>query len=372
MKICIAGRGINKKGGISRYNSELAEYLYKEHEVHLLVAWYEGDNSNFIVHPYSIPRDPYFLQTTSSFIKLSMQAKKLDEEFGFDVIHTSEAEGLYQDVITAHSCIKGAFERLKKNNLLYDFLRRIRPFTLFGLTAEKLVYSHHKYKKIIAVSTGVKNELMKYYNIPDEEIAVVPNGVDIDEFRPDDESRKRIREKYGLRDDEIVLIFSGHEFKRKGLRYVIEALPEIKEEVKLFVVGTDSTESYRELASKLGILDKVIFTGFVSDISEYYAASDIFVFPTLYEAFSLATLEAVASGLPILATKVNGTEELILDGYNGFFIERDKKDIADKVTSLLDDNIRRNISKNARETAKNHSWNEMAKKTLKVYEEVVG
>ena len=54
-------------------------------------------------------------------------------------------------------------------------------------------------------------------------------------------------------------------------------------------------------------------------VTEYYAVSDIFVFPTAYEAFSLATLEAVASGLPILATKVNGTEELIIESYNGFF-----------------------------------------------------
>jgi len=60
-------------------------------------------------------------------------------------------------------------------------------------------------------------------------------------------------------------------------------------------------------------------------VTEYYAASDIFVFPTAYEAFSLVTLEAVASGLPILATKVNGTEELIIESYNGFFIKRGSK-----------------------------------------------
>lgn len=372
MKICIVGRAINKKGGVSRYNAELAEQLCKEHEVHLLVAWYENKyKNNFIIHPYSIPKNPYVLQISSSFIKVSTLARKLDEKFGFDIIHTSEAEGLYQDVITAQSCIRGAFEMLKKNNIVYDFLRRIRPFTLFGLTVERMVYSHHKYEKIIAVSEGVKREIMKYYNIPEDEIAVIPNGVNIEEFKPDNESRKRVRGKYGIGDDEIVLMFSGYEFKRKGLRYIIEALPLIKRDVKLLVVGKDNQKPYEKLALDAGVSDNMIFAGASSNIREYYAASDMFVFPTAYEAFSLATLEAVASGLPILATNVNGTEELIKNGYNGFFIKRDPLDISEKINQIIDDEkLRKDMSINARKSAEKYTWDKVAEKTLEVYEEV--
>ena len=203
--------------------------------------------------------------------------------------------------------------------------------------------------------------------IRDSKIVVIPNGVDLDEFKPDKVKRRKIREMYGIADDEVVLMFSGYEFRRKGLEYIIKALPQVKENVKLLVVGKDNPEPYKKLASKLGVLDKIIFAGFVPDISEFYAASDIFVFPTAYEAFSLATLEAVASGLPILATKVNGTEELIKEGYNGFFVKRHPENIAEKINILLDDELRRRMSKNARKTAEEYSWSEVAKKTMEVY-----
>jgi len=372
MKVCMISRAVNKCGGISRYVAEIAERVSVNNEVHILSAWCDFNSPNFILHRYSIPRKPYFLQIAISFLKVSSLARKLYEKFNFDVIHSSECEGTYQDIITAHSCVRGAYEKLKRNNLFIDAIRRVRPFVAFGLDVEKLIYAKRKYKKIIAVSEGVKNELIRYYRLPNEDIVVIPNGVDLEEFKPDLEKRRKMREKHGIEENEMVLMFSGYEFKRKGLEYIIRALPDVKEYVKLLVVGKDNQNPYKELASKLGVLDKIIFAGFVPDISEYYAASDIFVFPTAYEAFSLATLEAVASGLPILATKVNGTEELIKEGYNGFFIKREPKDIAEKINiSVEDENLRKQMSRNARKTAEKYSWDEVAKRTLKVYEEVV-
>ena len=372
MKVCMISRAVNKCGGISRYVAEIAERVSVNNEVHILSARCDLSGPNFILHRYSIPRKPYFLQIAISFLKVSSLARKLHEKFNFDVIHSSECEGTYQDIITAHSCVRGAYEKLKRNNLFIDAIRRARPFVAFGLDVEKLIYAKRKYKKIIAVSEGVKNELIRYYRLPNEDIVVIPNGVDLEEFKPDLEKRRKIREKHGIEENEIVLMFSGHEFKRKGLEYIIRALPDVKEYVKLLVVGKDNQNPYKELASKLGVLDKIIFAGFVPDISEYYAASDIFVFPTAYEAFSLATLEAVASGLPILATKVNGTEELIKEGYNGFFIKREPKDIAEKINiSVEDENLRKQMSKNARKTAEKYSWDEVARRTIEVYEEVM-
>ena len=374
MKICIVSRTINKKGGVSRYYAELAEHLCKEHEAHILVAWYENKyKDNFIIHPYSIPQNPYVLQITSSFVKVSTLARKLDEKFGFDVIHASEAEGLYQDVITAHSCIRGAFEKLKKNNLFYDFLRRIRPFTLFGLAAENLIYSHHRYKKIIAVSGGVKKEIMSYYNVPDDEIVVIPNGINIEEFKPDEKSKKRVREKYGIGGDEIVLMFSGYEFKRKGLRYIIEALPLMERNLKLFVVGKSDPKPFQNLANKLGVSNNIIFTGFVPEIKDYYAASDIYVFPSAYEPFGLVITEAMASGLPVITSKISGVAELISDGHDGLLLNEPNNvdEIAEKIKLLIEDeSLRRHMGRNARKTAEKYPWSEITKKTLEVYEEV--
>jgi len=169
-----------------------------------------------------------------------------------------------------------------------------------------------------------------------------------------------------------VLVCTGPNFHRKGLKKVILALPKLPAYIKIIAVGSGDSTPYKQLASKLGVADRVIFTGFVPRIEDYYCAGDIFVFPSLYEAFSLATLEAAASGLPIIATKINGTEELIKEGYNGFFVKRDPKDIAEKINILIkDENLRKQMSRNARKTAENYSWDKCAKRTAEVYEELL-
>jgi len=332
MKICLVYRGFSKHGGISRYVVELAEHFVKEHETHLLTTYYNYNVKNLIVHKKPMIRKPFWLQILSNTYYNTKYSKKIKEQFGIDVVHS------------------------QSNQII--------------LAIDKYVLEKGS-KKIISVSEGVKREILENYQVPEEKIEVIPNGVDLEEFKPDVEKREKIRMKYGVDENDVVLMFSGYEFKRKGLRYIIEALPGVKENVRLMVVGRDNPRRYQELASKLGVHDRIVFTGFVPEIADYYTASDIFVFPTAYEAFSLATLEAVASGLPILATKVNGTEELIEDGYNGFFIKKDPKDIAEKVNLLVEDeNLRKQMGKNARKTAEKYSWDEIAKRTLKVYEGV--
>ena len=373
MKVLMISRAVNKYGGISRYIAEIAERISYENEVHILSAWYGINNSNITLHQYTIPKKPYSLQIFTSFLKVSKLARKLDRKFHFDVIHSSECEGNYQHIITAHSCVRGAYEKLKWNNILVDAIRRIRPFVALGLKFEMLIYTKRKYNKIITVSKGVKEELIHYYNLPSEDIVVIPNGVDLEEFKPDKEKRRKIRETYGIADDEVVLMFSGYEFRRKGLEYIIKALPLVKGEVKFLVVGKDDPNYYKKLASKLGVLDKIIFTGFVPDISEYYAASDLFVFPTLYEPFGLVITEALASGLPVIVSEFAGATDIMNDGREGLLLKNptNPKEIAEKVNILVEDeSLRKQMSRNARRTAEKYSWDIIAEKILKVYETI--
>jgi UDP-glucose:(heptosyl)LPS alpha-1,3-glucosyltransferase len=240
------------------------------------------------------------------------------------------------------------------------------------LYIEKKNYGERRYKKILAVSEGVKRELVTEYQMPPNDIEVIPNGVDCGRFSPRVRERivKSFREKLKFSSDDFIMIFVANEFERKGLKYAIAALSYLRHtSVKLLVVGSDNASGYIRMAAEFGILDKVRFVGPVNDIANYYAISDAFVFPTLYEAFSLATLEAAASGLPLVATNVNGTEELIHEGVNGFFIERNAEDIANKLTRLIHDSeLRKRLANNARTTAEDYSWDIIAKRTLEVYE----
>jgi UDP-glucose:(heptosyl)LPS alpha-1,3-glucosyltransferase len=104
-------------------------------------------------------------------------------------------------------------------------------------------------------------------------------------------------------------------------------------------VGSEDIGFYRNEALRLGRQEYVHFCGFSAEIERYYAAADIFVYPSHYEAFSLVTLEAAAAGLPLITTRINGSEELVREGENGFFVQPDADDIAAKLRYLLRDTI---------------------------------
>src|SRR5690606_35585564 len=143
------------------------------------------------------------------------------------------------------------------------------------------------------------------------------------------------RAEHGIADDDTVLLWVGKEFRRKGLEPLIKALPGLPRSARAIVVGGDDPAPFQALAARLGVADRIVFVGHSSRVEDYFAAGDVFVFPTLYEAFALVTLEAAAAGLPLVTTRVNGTEDFVVDGENGAFIERDPASIVAAVTPLV-------------------------------------
>jgi UDP-glucose:(heptosyl)LPS alpha-1,3-glucosyltransferase len=144
-----------------------------------------------------------------------------------------------------------------------------------------------------------------------------------------------------------------------------------RKNVKVLVVGEDNKAVFEKQAERLRVSAQILFLGAAASMRDSYATSDVFILPTYYEAFSLASLEAAASGLPLLATRVNGTEELIVEGENGFFIERDAENISEKVRMLLDDKAQRDaLGSNARKSAEKYSWDAITQRTLEVYKQI--
>lgn len=217
-------------------------------------------------------------------------------------------------------------------------------------------------------------KILENYNVPEEKITVIYNGVDLKTFSPNLKARREIRERYHIKENEILLMFCGANFKGKGLKYIIEALPKVDSNVKLFVVGRDRKGNegfYKELADDLGVLNKIIFTGEIKkNINDYYVASDIFVFPARHEAFGLVVIEAMASGLPVITSESIGVAEMIKNDYDGLLLNdpTDSNEISRKIDLLIEDkNLRRKIGENARKSAEKYSWEEIARRTLEVY-----
>ncbi|MFH0863181.1 MAG: glycosyltransferase family 4 protein [Candidatus Altiarchaeota archaeon] len=373
MRVGITSNVLDKQGGISRYVSELAERFSREHEIHLLSAKVNYAVRGTVIHKSRIIWHPTSLKVATSAYVNTNVGRKLKREGIVELMHGQGVEYLRPDVVTAHSCQKAAVSQMRLvRGGIYDMLKPFEPTSNIVMAIEKLNVAPDGCKRIIAVSEGVKRELMDLYGVAQERVTSIPNGVDLEEFNPSmrAEYRLPVRGRLGVREGQVLLVFTAWEFKRKGLRHIIEALPHLPDDVKLAAVGGEDPTPYRNLAERLGVKDRVIFTGHSKNVKEYYAAADAFVFPTAYEAFSLSTLEAAASGLPVIATKVNGTEELIEDGYNGHFIERDGKDIADKVKKAMGYGLER-MGANARKTAEGFSWERTAEQTLKIYREAL-
>ncbi|GEM_PF-1589249 len=385
-----------KPTGISQYVVELAKRLSKEHEVHLLIADNESYFSGSTIHRNPLSKFPWLrLNSNLPHLKSLLHighittrlifnalynpwfSKNIKTKYGLDIIHSQSIDSLSADVVTMHACLKAAREAKEKSQEI-NFFRRIAgqalffPFTTSYLVTEKHILK--KSKKIIAVSQKLKEELLEHYRIPEDKITVIPNGVDLHKFKPDPVKRAKIRNQYGIREDEIVLIFVGHMFRAKGLDYIINAISKLNK-VKLFVVGEDpNIKSYKEKVVKACIQGKVVFAGNIPEGAEdFYAASDIFLLPSASEGFPLTSLEAAATGLPIISTKVGGLGELVKDGVNGYFVRRNSEKIREKIQILAqNEDLRRRMGKKAREAAKEYSWDEVVKRTFQVYEEVIG
>jgi len=231
----------------------------------------------------------------------------------------------------------------------------------------------HRAAVFVGVSDGVAEELREHYPRLSERVTSIHNGVDVEALAPEDDragQRAAARERFGVPRDRLVAAFVGSEWERKGLESAIRALAAAPE-WDLAVAGDGDREHYRRLADSLGVGRALHWLGVLEDVAPAYALADAFVLPSSYETFSLVTFEAAASGLPLLATPVNGVRELLRDDENGFTIDRDPETIAARLRALgADDVLRARLGARARESARAFSWQAMVEKHHELYEQL--
>jgi UDP-glucose:(heptosyl)LPS alpha-1,3-glucosyltransferase len=182
------------------------------------------------------------------------------------------------------------------------------------LRLEKSLFADGCVGRVIANSDMVKKEIVDLYSYPADKIDIVHNGVPIDRFRFDSARRERGRADLKLRDDEIALLFVGSGWERKGLRFAVDAIERCQDlKLRLLVAGRGNPRGYKS--------NCVQFLGEVVDLVPIYAAADIFILPTIYDPFSNACLEALASGLPVITTRSNGFSEIIENDVHGSIVD---------------------------------------------------
>jgi glycosyltransferase involved in cell wall biosynthesis len=189
----------------------------------------------------------------------------------------------------------------------------------------------------VAVSPEICRELISM-GIPPEKIQVIPNGINVDQFHPIPDGEKPwLRRRLALPTEKKLFIFVGRLAATKGLPILLEAWKELantRQDVHLLLVGSgrdsfdDCEPALKAFVKTHALESSVSFTGDVRNVHEYLQASDVFLLPSEYEGFSLALGEALACGLPVIATRVGAAPELIRDGENGILINpRDRKSL---------------------------------------------
>ena len=212
--------------------------------------------------------------------------------------------------------------------------------------------------KIIAVSEGIRGRLVDS-GLKDQRITVVPNAVSTTADRERLLPRREVqRRRLGIADGELVIGYVGRLSEEKGLSFLVGALCQLQAagtSVKLLLVG-DGEERQRLAAqtSAAGLADRVVFAGFQTDVEDWLAAFDLFVLPSLTEGTPLALLEAMAAGLPVVATAVGGIPGIINDGENGFLVPAaDVEALREKLERLLRDvNLRESLGRAGCETVR--------------------
>lgn len=221
--------------------------------------------------------------------------------------------------------------------------------------------SHCRY--FLAASSVVKESLI-YCGVKPEQIKILPYGVDVEQFVPIEHTNKT---------DKLTLIFVGQLNRRKGLHHLLHCVRELSDKIDIILVGDINLTS--DLYKKYKDDTNITFTGFIDrdQLKEYYAHADVFVLPSLSEGMSLAGLEAMAFGMPILCSDHSGINDLIEDGVNGYIFQTGNiEDLKNKICWFVQNKEKCNsMGKRSREIALEHTWERYYDDFIKIINEIV-
>jgi len=368
VKVALIRQKYTPFGGAERYMARLVEGLAASgHQVHILAAqWDAGSTQAVTFQRVPVIKKPGWLKA----LTFSRGCCRIIEREGFDVVFSLERT-LRQDIYRAgDGCHRQWL--IQKNlgqGLLHKAWTWLNPLQLAYVWLERRMFTDPGLRAIIANSRRGKEDIIRLYGVDPGRIHVVYNGIDpvsgVQGRKAD--CRRIVAEEFRL-GDELRLLYVGSGFKRKGVAAAIRAAAQLTVPFRLFIVGKGNAARYRRLARQLGIHERVIFTGPRTDADLFYHGCDLFVFPTLYDPFSNATLEAMAHGLPVITSRFNGVAELIRHGENGFVVQDPLDDaaISECMHALTDPGRRRQVGEQAAETASAFTMQRNIQETLDV------
>ncbi|MFC4767612.1 1,4-alpha-glucan branching protein domain-containing protein [Effusibacillus consociatus] len=372
-------------GGLSRHVYDLSRYLVRNGwDVHVVTTEI-GDYPHFeIIEGVHVHRVHVMKPDGGEFVHWAFQLNMMM----IDACQTLIQSGLSFDVIHAHDwLVCYAAKTLKeqydlplvttihatehgRNQGIHTDLQRYISSLEWRLTYEA--------QRVIVCSTYMRQEVETIFQLPGDKLEVIANGVD-PELLKFGRSGKICKQPFAMENERIVL-FVGRLVREKGVHTLLEAVPSILSEhpdVKFVIAGKGpALQDLEQLAERLGVHGKVLFTGFISDEerNRLLQAADVAVFPSLYEPFGIVALEAMAAGTPVVVSDVGGLADVVDHGRNGLkMYPGDVHSLSLQVRDLLSNPQRASeLAETALHEIGKYDWNRIAEQTIRIYGKVIG
>ncbi|MCX7923393.1 MAG: glycosyltransferase family 4 protein [Clostridia bacterium] len=372
-------------GGISRVVHDLAQTLGERgNEVHVVTCWEPGtkevekDKNVFVhrVHTCDVNANNFtdwVLQLNFALIEHSI---KIINEIGkFDIIH-------------AHDWIVAFAARTLKHSYSIPLVSTIHATEygrnwgihndVQGYISNVEWWLTYESWKVIVNSWYMNNEVRNVFNLPEDKLRVIPNGVDLNKFNGYERDYE-FRRSYA-HDNEKIVFFVGRLVNEKGVQVLIDSIPKVSDhynDVKFVIAGKGpSLDFLRWKAHSMGIAHKVYFTGYISDenLLKLYKCADIAVFPSLYEPFGIVALEGIVANVPIVVSDTGGLGEIVNHGVDGMkSYTGNANSLADCILEILFNPDRaEEIKRRALDKVHRiYNWDVISRQTMDVYEEIV-
>jgi UDP-glucose:(heptosyl)LPS alpha-1,3-glucosyltransferase len=357
-------------GGAEQFVALLTRRLHADHgfQFSVFTNRWEGHHPGVTFSKVPILTFPKFLTTPSFawFVHRRLSAST------FDLIHSHDRI-FNADLFTLH----GIPHRYWVRNIRQ---KRMSLYDTATAWMERTLVCEGGCRKFVAVSNLTKDIFLQEYRVDAEKVAVIHPGVEPEDYQiPDREIvRAGIRAKYGIAEDEFVLVFASMNFEIKGLDTILEALGHLKTRgisARLIVAGKGNEKKYARLARDAGVAANVIFTGRLDKdrLIHHYLAGDAYIMLSVFDTFGMVVLEAMAAGLPVIVSGNVGAKDVVREGENGFVIHdvTDTRYIAMKIQCMTDPATRRTLSQAALDSARQNTWAAAAEKYARLYREII-
>ena len=363
MDIALVFRGCHRRGGVERSVWEMARHLSDRHSVSVYAHEIEAEGLEK-VHQIPIElRGPAVLRPVefARAARVSLSGTRHDHIISFGVGDV-RADVLWVNSVHRAWLRKSLVLREHSGIDLLAALRYGHPRHQILLAMEWNYFTRSRPAAVVNVADPVGEDLHRLYGVPSEIMTTIHNGFSPDEFSPERRQTLRAdaRKDFGYDDSDVVALIAANELARKGFDVLVEAQAALGDpRLKVLLVGRKPmTAAHERRLLQLGVSDRVRYAGSQSDMGRIYAVADLFVLPTQYEAFALAIIEALASGVPVITTRVPGAMDRVVDMHNGLLLDdpRSSSELTGLLEQAMNPDARTRWANSAPESVADLSW----------------